>query len=151
MTDSQPRQPPVSAAPQRRPPRKPVAQRTFHWLVAIVLGIHAVLAYTQSILAGAYLSGSLDAMDVHGAIGSGLTVLVLLQAIVCLLFWFPGRGPWWPLVASVVLFLAEGLQVGMGYARTLGLHIPLGVALIMAITAMFVWSLRWRPTARTAD
>lgn len=110
-----------------------------------MLGIHAVLAYTQSILAGAYLSGSLDAMDVHGAIGSGLTAYTMLQCLACLLFWFPGRGPWWPLLASIVLFFVEGLQVGMGYARTLGLHVPLGVAIILAVTAFFVWSLRWKP------
>lgn len=117
--------------------------------MVVIFGIHAVLAFGQSILAGAYLSGSLDAMAVHGAIGSGLTALVMLQGLVCLLFWFPGRGPWWPFVATVVLFFAESVQVGMGYARTLGLHIPLGVALITCIVAMFVWSLVWRPKRDT--
>lgn len=170
MTDSQPLGQPGGAAPEPagqpasrpapdygpqpfrpQPPRrtrKAYGQRTFRWILVVVLGIHAALAYTQSILAGAYLSGSLDAMAVHGAIGSALTAFTMLQGVACLLFWFPGRGPWWPLLATVLLFFVEGLQVGMGYARTLGLHIPLGVALIMVITAMFVWSLVWRPTAR---
>lgn len=131
-----------------RPARTAHGRRTFRWILAVVLGIHAALAYTQSILAGAYLTGSLDAMEIHGLIGSGLVVVTMIQAVACLLFWFPGRGPWWPLLVSIALFFVEGLQIGMGYARTLGVHIPLGVALIMTITALFVWSLLWRPAAR---
>lgn len=111
----------------------------------MILGIHAAAAFTQSILAGMYLSGSLDAMEIHGAIGSSLVVVTMLQGVASLLFVFPGRGPWWPLLVSVVLFFVEGLQIGMGYARTLGLHIPLGVAIIVTTTMMFVWSLRWKP------
>ena len=112
----------------------------------MILGVHAALAFNQSVLAGLYMSGSLDAMTWHGILGSALTALVMLQAITALLFWIPGRGPWWPLLASAVLFFVEGFQVGMGYARTLGIHVPLGVAIIAAVIAMFVWSLRWKPT-----
>lgn len=111
----------------------------------MILGIHAAIAFTQSILAGMYMSGSLDAMEVHGALGSGLTALVMLQGLVCLLFIYPGRGPWWPFVATVLLFFVDGIQVGMGYARTLGLHVPLGVAIIIVTLGMFIWSLRWKP------
>ena len=111
----------------------------------VSLGIHAALAFNQAILAGMYLSGSLDAMQIHGIIGSSLVVVTMLQGVASLLFLYPGRGPWWPLVAAVVLFLVEGLQIGMGYARTLGLHVPLGVAIIVAVIGMFVWSLRWKP------
>lgn len=117
----------------------------------MVLGIHAAIAFTQSILAGAYLSGSLTAMEIHGILGSGLTVVVMIQGVAALLFLYPGRGPWWPLVASVILFFVEGMQVGFGYTRALGLHIPLGVAIITVVIAMFVWSLLWKPEDRRSE
>ena len=131
--------------PQPPQSRKARGQATFRWILVVILGLHAGLAFGQSVLAGMYLSGSLDAMELHGAIGSSLTVVVMLQGLVSLLFFFPGGGPIWPFLAAVVLFFVDGLQVGMGYARTLGLHVPLGVAIILTTVLMFVWSLRWKP------
>ena len=113
----------------------------------MILGIHAAIAFNQSILAGMYLSGNLDAMKLHGALGSSLTVVIMVQSVAALLFLYPGRGPWWPLAVTVPMFFVIGLQIGMGYARTLGLHVPLGVALIVVPVGMFVWSLRWKPKA----
>lgn len=119
--------------------------------MVVIVGIHAAIAFNQSILAGAYLSGSLDAMEWHGALGSALAAVTMLQGVACLLFFFPGRGPIWPLLVSILLFFVEGLQIGMGYARTLGLHIPLGVAIIVTIIGMFWWSLRWKPKPAVGD
>lgn len=130
------------------PVRRRRSQSLFRWILVVVLGLHAAVAFDQAILAGAYLSGSLVAMQVHGILGSSIVVITMAQAAVALLFWLVGRGPWWPLAASAVLFLVEGMQIGFGYARTLGLHVPLGVAIIVSVIAMFVWSLRWRPRPR---
>ncbi|MDN5852021.1 MAG: hypothetical protein L0K86_04090 [Actinomycetia bacterium] len=148
MTESNPPAPDYGPRPYRPQPRqrhKPYGQATFRWILVVILGIHAAAAFNQSILAGMYLSGSLDAMEIHSAIGSALVAITMVQGVATLLFLFPGRGPWWPLPVTVVLFFVEGLQIGMGYARTLGLHIPLGVAIIVVIVGMFVWSLRWKP------
>ena len=137
---------PFRPRPARR--GKPIGQATFRWILATILGIHAAVAFTQSILAGMYMSGDMDAMELHGAFGSALTALTMVQGLAALLFLFPGRGAWWPLPVTALLFFVEGLQVGMGYARTLGLHIPLGVAIIVVTIGMFVWSLRWKPKAQ---
>lgn len=115
------------------------------WLFRLVLGIHAVLAVAQPLLAGSYLSGNLDAIGWHATIGSSLLPLALLQLLAAVLFWWPGRGPWWPALATMALIVAEVTQVSAGYSRTLGLHIPLGVAIVGGSVALFVWSLRWRP------
>ncbi len=150
MTDSTSPPPDYGPQPYRPQPAsrgKPRGQAVFRWTLVVILGIHAAVAFNQSILAGLYLSGNLDAMELHGVLGSSLTVLIMLQGVVSLLFFFPGRGPWWPLLAAIVLFFVDGIQVGMGYARTLGLHIPLGVSIIVVTIAMFVWSLRWKPKA----
>ncbi|WP_051298672.1 hypothetical protein [Arthrobacter castelli] len=125
------------------------AQPVFRWILVAILGLHAAAAFTQAILAGAYLSGSLDAMTMHRLLGGMLTLITMAQAVPALLFWYPGRGPWWPLAVTVVLFPVEGMQVGFGYARDLGLHIPLGVAIIVTVTTMFIWSLRYQPEPRT--
>ncbi|HEY0637040.1 MAG TPA: hypothetical protein VGD67_05280 [Pseudonocardiaceae bacterium] len=131
--------PPAATAPSR--------PRVTRVLLVVVLALHAALAVLQPIFAGSYLSGSIDAMTVHGISGSLVTVVCLAQLVVAALFWRPGRGPAWPLLATVALFLAEGVQLGVGYTRTLAIHLPLGVAIVGCTVAMFIWSLAWRPAA----
>lgn len=114
-----------------------------------VLGMHAALVVAQPFLAGMFLSGLVDAIQVHGIIGSTLPALGLLQIIAAVLLWRPGRGPLWPLQISSVLFFAEGFQVLMGYTGALAMHLPLGVAIVASTVAMFIWSLVWRPDQRS--
>lgn len=42
----------------------------------------------------------------------------------------------WPVVASTVIFLAIGNEISLGYDRDLAVHVPLGVAVFGAQTAM---------------
>lgn len=114
-----------------------------------VLGMHAAMVVTQPFLAGMFLSGLVDAIQVHGIIGSALPAVGLLQIVTAVLLWRPGGGPLWPLQISSVLFLAEGFQVVMGYTGALGMHLPLGVAIVAGTVAMFIWSLVWRPAQRS--
>ena len=46
----------------------------------------------------------------------------------------------WVVPVCVVLFLACGFQIGMGYARNLALHLPLGVGILAAALLLTVWS-----------
>lgn len=117
-------------------------------LLIVVLFVHAGFAAAQPFFAGAFLSGSVDAIAVHSIIGNTLPGWCILQIPVTALFWWPGRGPWWPLLATVVLFVAESVQLGTGYAGALAAHIPLGVAIVATTVVMFVWSLVWRPALR---
>jgi len=55
------------------------------------------------------------------------------------------RGRLWVLPAVLVLYLAIGLQVGMGYSRVLAVHVPLGVALVTAVALLTIWV--WSPSA----
>jgi hypothetical protein len=61
---------------------------------------------------------------------------------VAVLVWRPGRGPGWPALASLALLLAEEFQMGFGYARLLGLHVPLGVAIFGLTVVMVVGTRR---------
>lgn len=137
----------ATAAPDEQRWRRPRVTRV---LLILVLFVHAALAVAQPLLAGMYLNGEFDAIGVHGIVGSALSGWVMVQLLVAVLFWRPGRGPWWPALATAALLFLEGLQLGMGYSGQLAVHIPLGVAIVGGTVAMFVWSLVWRPTPPAA-
>ena len=113
-------------------------------LLRILVTAYLVAVLAQPVLAGLFLTGDVDAITVHGAIGSALAAfgMVLIVATVA---YVVRRGRLWVLPAAVVLFFATGLQVGMGYARTLQIHVPLGVAIATASILLAIWV--WSPSA----
>lgn len=119
--------------------------RTTLWLLRSLVTVHLVAVLFQPILAGMFLTGDVDAIAVHGTIGSLLAAVDILVIGATLLYVLSGRGKLWVLPVSVALFLAVGLQIGMGYARQLSLHIPLGVAIVVGSVLMMVWV--WSPSA----
>lgn len=123
------------------PERKP---RLSLWLLRFLITAYLLAVLLQPVLAGLFLTGDVDAIAVHGAIGSVLAAagLVLIAAT---LIYVVRRGRLWVLPVVVVLFLAVGLQVGMGYARVLAVHVPLGVALVTAVALLTIWV--WSPSA----
>ena len=106
-------------------------------LRAIVL-LHAVLVLTQAALAGQFLAGHGAWLRVHETNAGIIQLVGLVQLVVAVLLWRPGRGPGWPALASLALLVAEELQIGFGYARVLALHVPLGVAIFGLTVAMLV-------------
>lgn len=107
-------------------------------LLQVVVAVHLLAVLAQPVLAGLYLGGDVDAVAVHAAVGSGLAAVSMLMVVVALLHAVVVRGRWWLPVAATVLFVVEGLQIGMGYERTLELHVPLGVAIVLAAVALAV-------------
>jgi hypothetical protein len=112
-------------------------------LRAIVL-LHAALVLTQAALAGQFLSGHGAWLRVHETNAGVIQLVGLVQLVVAVLVWRPGRGPGWPALASLALLVAEEFQIGFGYARVLALHVPLGVAIFGLTVAMLVGT--GRPT-----
>lgn len=112
----------------------------------IVLVLHAALIVAQPILAGYFLSGNVDAMNIHGPIGSSVWLVALIQFVVAAIYWLGGGGRSWPTVLTAVLFVAEFVQLVFGYQRNFAVHIPLGTAIVITVVWMAVWS--FRPTAR---
>jgi uncharacterized membrane protein (UPF0182 family) len=103
----------------------------------------AVLA--QPVLAGRYLTGDVDAMKAHSLIGSMMALVAMALIAGALAYVVGGRGRLWVLPVMVLLFLAEGFQIGMGYSRQLHLHVPLGVAIVVAAVLLAAWV--WTPSA----
>jgi hypothetical protein len=112
----------------------------------IVLVLHACLVVAQPILAGYFLSGEVDAIDIHGPIGSTLWMISMIQFAVAILYWRPGGGRLWPAGVTVLLFFAEFLQLIFGYAQNFAVHVPLGTAIVVGVVTLTVWS--FRPSAR---
>jgi hypothetical protein len=109
----------------------------------LTLFLPAVLA--QPVLAGMFLTGDVDAIGVHGLVGSLLVPGAMALIAAALGYVLAGRGRLWVLPVSVLLFLAVGFQVGAGYARQLELHVPLGVLIVVTSVLFTAWS--WTPWA----
>ncbi|MFE7234919.1 hypothetical protein ACFVAF_30660 [Streptomyces sp. NPDC057596] len=108
-----------------------------------VTTVHAAALFTQAVLAGRFLSGDYDMLTAHAVNANVIVAVGLVQVVVALLYWRPGRGPGRPAAVSAVLLVAEAGQAVLGYQRTLGVHVPLGVTLIAAGLLLLVQV--WRP------
>ncbi|HEX6338954.1 MAG TPA: hypothetical protein VFZ85_18520 [Jiangellaceae bacterium] len=104
--------------------------------------LHAMAVVLQPVLAGMYLGGDVDAIGVHGGNASLVTTLAFVQVLAAILYVWPGGGRLWPLGVSVAVFMAEVVQIGMGYSANLPIHIPLGVTIIVSQWLLTVWALR---------
>jgi hypothetical protein len=127
--------------PDIRTAPAPAVVRPHRWPIALVRLLATVVllqVLVQAALAGGFVTGDVGLLGLHSANGIllVLTTAALLPAAVLLVR--PGRGPWWPIVLSVVLWQLVAVQVGFGFARQVGLHIPLGVT-ITALVAGFTW------------
>ncbi|MCO1660148.1 hypothetical protein [Pseudonocardia humida] len=125
--------------------RRPVVSL---WLLRFALTAHLLAVLVQPVLAGLFLTGDVDAIALHGVIGSALVLVTLITTAVAVGYVLGGRGRLWILPALVALFLVEGVQIGAGYAHELTLHVPLGVALAVLAALLAVWA--WTPSAARA-
>ncbi|MFC4944017.1 hypothetical protein [Pseudonocardia sp. GCM10023141] len=116
------------------------------WLLRCVITVHLMAVLGQPVFAGLFLTGDVKAIQVHAMVGSMLAAFDLLVIVAALLHVIGGRGRFWVLPVAVVLFLAVGLQIGMGYARILQVHVPLGVAIVTASVLLAIWV--WSPSSR---
>jgi hypothetical protein len=110
------------------------------WLLRVCLTLAALAIAVQPLLIGFYLDGNFDLLGVHSANGIGLVLLMWLPVLAALVHWLAGRGPWWPVIVTLLLALATPIQLGMGFARFLGVHVALGVTLVAVTCGLAVWS-----------
>lgn len=133
----------LAAAPDA--PDAPVERdsRWARWPFRIAMTVATVMLFDQAVFAGQFLGGSYPALDTHRENATYAGIAVLVAAVCAIPLRWPGRGPWWPITACVGLFGLIAAQIALGFARMLALHIPLGVAIIVAGIALTVWA--WRP------
>ena len=125
------------AGTERRP-------RLTLWLLRTAATLHLVLVLAQPVLAGLFLTGDVDAIGVHETVANVLA-FVELALIGVAIAYVVARGRWWVLGAAVLLLVAVGTQMAVGYNRALQFHIPLGVAIVTAAVLLAIWV--WTPAA----
>jgi hypothetical protein len=115
------------------------------WALRVVITVNLLAVLAQPVLAGLFLTGDVDAIGVHGVVGSLLAAVELVVIVTASAYVLVGRGRLWVLPVAVLLFLAVGFQIGAGYARQLELHVPLGVTIVVASVLLAGWV--WTPSA----
>jgi hypothetical protein len=103
-----------------------------------VLVCHALGVLAQSVFAGQFLSGIDRPVKFHEWTGLSVLAISAIQVIIVAVFMRSGKSSLWLFFGSILVFLAEGLQVGTGYGRFLEVHIPLGVIVFGAVTSQTV-------------
>jgi hypothetical protein len=94
----------------------------------ILAGVIAGLVLVQGALAGSHLSGDAGVLAIHEFVGTEVLTVLALAAVVTATAAIRLRS--WALPATLLGFLATGLQIGMGFADRLRIHVPLGLALL---------------------
>jgi hypothetical protein len=96
----------------------------------------------QAVFAGQFLSGGESPVRFHELTGFAVVALGAMQILTALLFKSPRGAVAAFVMASALVFLAEGLQIGTGYGRFLLVHVPLAVLIFGGLTAQTVWVFR---------
>jgi len=109
-----------------------------------VLVLHACGVVAQAIFAGQFLSGTDSEVFFHEYNAWVILALSLAQIGLAAML-VKRRAPLWLLISSIFVCLGEALQVGSGYGRFLGVHIPLGVFIFGAVIWQTVWAFSPRP------
>ncbi|WP_426503178.1 hypothetical protein ACPPVO_36860 [Dactylosporangium sp. McL0621] len=113
------------------------------WPFRVAMSTAAVMLFDQAVFAGQFLAGTFGALHTHRANATYSGIAVLIAAAAGVLIRWPGRGPLWPALACLGLFGLIALQIAVGFARMLTVHVPLGVGIIGLAAALAIWS--WRP------
>ncbi|GAT12923.1 hypothetical protein H7I77_13860 [Mycolicibacterium novocastrense] len=125
------------------------ASRWPHLLARSVTATLVVVVIAQSALAGNFLGGRYDALMLH-SVGARVTEVLALLQIVALVALRRAGGPKYLVPLAVSTLVVVLAQSATGLERLTGLHIPLGVMLILGITqlTLSVWRL---PLPTTED
>jgi hypothetical protein len=117
--------------------------RRWPWsLLRVVTVLTTVSAFTQAVLAGGVVAGRIESLPLHSTNGLMLVVGTLALLVALVLAWRPGGGPAWLPLAGLLLSFATVVQLGLGFARSLAIHVPLGTTVIIAQVMLLVWV--WR-------
>lgn len=107
-------------------------------VLTVALAVNAAVLWVailvQAAFAGVFLSGGGEALAWHERNAAVIGFGALGQLVLASLAALAGQVRW-PVVASIVVFLAIGNQISLGYERDLAVHVPLGVAVFGAQTA----------------
>ena len=133
-----------AAESEHEPGSGPAARwpRWSRWVFRVTSTAAAIMLFDQAVFAGQFLDGTYDSLHVHRENATYAGISVLVSAVAAVLVRWPGRGPWWPIPASIGIFGLIALQIVLGFARDITVHVPLGVATIVLAVVLAIWA--WR-------
>ena len=116
------------------------ASRRWPWsLLRVVTVLTTLSAFTQAVLAGGVVAGRIEMLPLHSNNGLLLTAGTLALLVALVLAWRPGGGPAWVLLVGLVMTSATVVQLGLGFSRSLAVHVPLGTTVIIAQVMLLIW------------
>ena len=113
------------------------------WPYRVLITLTAAVFVSQPVTAGQFMSGTYGSLELHaiwGYIAAGSAVLFVLPASI-VARWRRAMS-WRHVLAAVALSAIAWLQILLGEGRSLTLHVPLGVAVVM-LAVLQAWS-SWR-------
>ncbi|RSM77704.1 hypothetical protein DMH04_34925 [Kibdelosporangium aridum] len=110
------------------------------WVLRTTAVLFLLAVLGQAVLAGQFVTGDTGFLEMHEINSTVVAVASIVWVVASLVL----RAPLRMTLAGVAAFLATGAQIGLGHGRDLGLHIPLGVALLGAGIALISLSFAYR-------
>jgi hypothetical protein len=121
-----------------------------HWPFRVAISLATTLLALQAVFAGQFLDGTYDALRLHRENATVAGIVVLVAAAAAVPIWRPGRGPLWPVLASLGLFALIAAQIAIGFARLIAVHVPLGITII-GLALRLTWYAWRHPSAAAAE
>jgi hypothetical protein len=150
--DAEDPQPVTAAAERDGDPRGVVARTTppgwAWWLLRAFLTVQATEAFLQPVFEGRFLSGDFAMLAAHRTNATYVGVLAIIQIVVAIVAWRVSLIPGAIVAGVVALAAATTLEIYLGFNRVLGVHVPLGVAIIGVSGWLAVWMWTHRPLGR---
>ncbi len=108
----------------------------------------ALLGVAQAVFAGSFLSGHYDALRVHLVTAMVMVALAVVQAVAVVILRRSGGPRSVMLLGLAFPVILAGLS-GIGMARVLTLHVPLGVLAVVGLLRLTAWVWRTPLPARS--
>lgn len=118
-----------------------VAPSALLTLVRIAALLSTLNLLYQGGTAGEILMHNDQARELHAAGAVVLHVLTGLTLVAAALLWLRTRDHLWAAVVSALVFVATFVQASYGQARTLYIHVPLALAILLGTAAVLTWAL----------
>ena len=111
----------------------------------VVAVLHALSFLLQPIMAGVFLSGQDQAIDLHAT--NAMILVALCLALTALAFpaWRRGLVPRAVFTTAAALLVTETAQIMIGFSHILWLHVPLGVIMMGGLATLMPLVMRPQP------
>ena len=115
------------------------------WPLRLVATLQTLAMANQPVFAGQLLAGTFSGLTRHRENAMLVFFVLVLELVTAVVLRVPGGGPVWPVFFCLGMLALVAIQMMLGFTRTLALHVPLGVTLVVATVLMLVWAWRRRP------